>query len=125
MEAQDLTRRIIRSLHRREPLQAGLAAARRHVRLASRHVLPARGAESGPPKHGGILRVRGPFGIAWEADFPLYRTYAIDSSWNAAYVNDPTLAAMLKEQRRTKDLEGTPENHLRPPSRPPSSCPLP
>src|SRR5262247_1386177 len=27
--------------------------------------------------------VRGPFGIAWEPDFPLYRTYAADSSWNA------------------------------------------
>ena len=27
------------------------------------------------------------------------------SSWNAAHVNDPTLTAMLKEQRRTKDLE--------------------
>jgi peptide/nickel transport system substrate-binding protein len=49
--------------------------------------------------------VRGPFGIAWEPDFPLYRTYAADSSWNAGHVNDPTLTAMLKEQRRTKDLE--------------------
>jgi len=49
--------------------------------------------------------VRGPFGIAWEPDFPLYRTYATDSSWNAGHVNDPTLTAMLKEQRRTKDLE--------------------
>jgi len=49
--------------------------------------------------------VRGPFGIAWEPDFPLYRTYAADSSWNAAHVNDPTLTAMLKDQRRTKDLE--------------------
>src|SRR5436190_2069227 len=49
--------------------------------------------------------VRGPFGIAWEPDFPLYRTYAADSSWNAGHVNDPQLTAMLKEQRRTKDLE--------------------
>ena len=49
--------------------------------------------------------VRGPFGIAWEPDFPLYRTYAADSSWNAGHVNDPTLTAMLKEQRRTQDLE--------------------
>jgi peptide/nickel transport system substrate-binding protein len=49
--------------------------------------------------------VRGPFGIAWEPDAPLYRSYAADSSWNAAHVNDPTLTAMLKEQRRTKDLE--------------------
>jgi peptide/nickel transport system substrate-binding protein len=49
--------------------------------------------------------VRGPFGIAWEPDFPLYRTFAADSSWNAGHVNDPTITAMLKEQRCTKDLE--------------------
>jgi peptide/nickel transport system substrate-binding protein len=49
--------------------------------------------------------VRGPFGIAWEPDFPLYRTYAADSSWNAGHVNDAKITAMLKEQRRTKDLE--------------------
>jgi peptide/nickel transport system substrate-binding protein len=49
--------------------------------------------------------VRGPFGIAWEPDFPLYRTYAADSSWNMGHVNDAIITAMLKEQRRTKDLE--------------------
>jgi peptide/nickel transport system substrate-binding protein len=49
--------------------------------------------------------VRGPFGIAWEPDSPLYRAYASDSSWNIGHVNDATLTAMLKEQRRTKDLE--------------------
>ncbi len=49
--------------------------------------------------------VRSPFGIAWEPDGPLYRTYAADSSWNAAHLNDPTITAMLKEQRRTRDLE--------------------
>jgi peptide/nickel transport system substrate-binding protein len=49
--------------------------------------------------------VRGPFGIAWEPDSPLYRAYAADSSWNTGHVNDATLTAMLKEQRRTKDLE--------------------
>ncbi|HSF34287.1 MAG TPA: ABC transporter substrate-binding protein, partial [Candidatus Tectomicrobia bacterium] len=49
--------------------------------------------------------VRGPFGIAWEPDSPLYRAYAADSSWNTGHVNDPTITAMLKEQRRTKDLE--------------------
>jgi peptide/nickel transport system substrate-binding protein len=49
--------------------------------------------------------VRGPFGIAWEPDAPLYRAYAADSSWNTGHVNDPKLTAMLKEQRRTKDLE--------------------
>jgi peptide/nickel transport system substrate-binding protein len=49
--------------------------------------------------------VRGPFGLAWEPDAPLYRTYAADSSWNAAHLNDPTITAMLKKQRRTKNLE--------------------
>jgi peptide/nickel transport system substrate-binding protein len=49
--------------------------------------------------------VAGPFGIAWEPDSPLYRAYASDSSWNTGHVNDPTITAMLKEQRRTKDLE--------------------
>ncbi len=49
--------------------------------------------------------VRGPFGIAWEPDSPLYRAYASDSSWNIGHVNDPKITAMLKEQRRTKDLE--------------------
>jgi peptide/nickel transport system substrate-binding protein len=49
--------------------------------------------------------VRSPFGIAWAPDAPLYRTFAADSTWNAAHLNDPKLTAMLKEQRRTKDLE--------------------
>jgi ABC-type transport system substrate-binding protein len=49
--------------------------------------------------------VRNPFGIAWEPDAPLYRTFAADSSWNAGHLNDPKLTAMLKEQRQTKDLE--------------------
>jgi peptide/nickel transport system substrate-binding protein len=49
--------------------------------------------------------VRGPVGIAWEPDSPLYRAYASDSSWNTGRVNDAKITAMLKEQRRTKDLE--------------------
>jgi peptide/nickel transport system substrate-binding protein len=49
--------------------------------------------------------VRSPFGIAWEPDAPLYRTFAADSSWNAGHLNDPKLTDMLKEQRRTKDIE--------------------
>jgi ABC-type transport system substrate-binding protein len=48
---------------------------------------------------------RGPFGIAWEPDSPLYRAYASDSSWNIGHVNDATVTAILKKQRRTKDLE--------------------
>jgi peptide/nickel transport system substrate-binding protein len=49
--------------------------------------------------------VRGPYGIAWEPDSPLYRSHAADSSWNTGHLNDATITAMLKEQRRTKDLE--------------------
>jgi peptide/nickel transport system substrate-binding protein len=49
--------------------------------------------------------VRGPIGVAWEPDARLYRAYASDSSRNIGHVNDATLTAMLKEQRRTKDLE--------------------
>jgi peptide/nickel transport system substrate-binding protein len=49
--------------------------------------------------------VRGPVGIDWEPDSPLYRAYASDSSWNTGRVNDAKITAMLKEQRRTKDLE--------------------
>ena len=49
--------------------------------------------------------VRGPYGIAWEPDSPLYRSHASDSSWNTGHVNDATVTAMLKEQRRVKDLE--------------------
>ncbi len=49
--------------------------------------------------------VRGPFGIAWDPDLPPYRSYAADSSWNAAHAYDDKLTAMLKEQRRMKDLE--------------------
>jgi peptide/nickel transport system substrate-binding protein len=49
--------------------------------------------------------VRAPYGIAWEPDGVLYRAYAPDSANNLSHVNDPTLTAMLKEQRRTKDLE--------------------
>jgi peptide/nickel transport system substrate-binding protein len=49
--------------------------------------------------------VRGPIGVTWEPDGRLYRAYASDSSRNIGHVNDATLTAMLKEQRRTKDLE--------------------
>ena len=49
--------------------------------------------------------VRGPFGIGWEPDGPLYRMYAPDSSLNSGHVNDPKLTAMVKKQRHTKELE--------------------
>src|SRR5215467_10897561 len=48
--------------------------------------------------------VDGPIGVVWEPDGRLYRAYAADSSRNVGHVNDATLTAMLKEQRRTKDL---------------------
>jgi peptide/nickel transport system substrate-binding protein len=54
-------------------------------------------------KYEGL--VRAPYGIAWEPDGVLYRAYAPDSANNLSHVNDPTLTAMLKEQRRTRDLE--------------------
>jgi peptide/nickel transport system substrate-binding protein len=49
--------------------------------------------------------VDSPSGVAWEPDRRLYRAYASDSSRNMGHVSDATLTAMLKEQRRTKDLE--------------------
>jgi ABC-type transport system substrate-binding protein len=49
--------------------------------------------------------VRGPFAIGFDPDIPVYRPYAADSTFNTGHVNDPTLTAMVKEQRRTKDLE--------------------
>ena len=49
--------------------------------------------------------VRGPYGIAWEPDSPLYRSHASDSSWNTGHVNDATVTYVLREQRRVKDLE--------------------
>jgi peptide/nickel transport system substrate-binding protein len=54
-------------------------------------------------KFEGLART--PTGVTWEPDGRLYRAYASDSSRNVGHVNDPTLTAMLKEQRRTKDLE--------------------
>jgi peptide/nickel transport system substrate-binding protein len=49
--------------------------------------------------------VDSPSGVTWEPDGRLYRAYASDSSRNMGHVNDATLTAMLKEQRRTKDLQ--------------------
>jgi ABC-type transport system substrate-binding protein len=49
--------------------------------------------------------VDSPSGVTWEPDGRLYRAYAPDSPRNIGRVNDATLTAMLKEQRRTKDLD--------------------
>jgi peptide/nickel transport system substrate-binding protein len=40
----------------------------------------------------------------WEPDSVLYGSYAPDSLRNISHVNDPTLTAMLKAQRRMQDL---------------------
>ena len=40
----------------------------------------------------------------WEPDSILYGSYAPGLLRNIGHVNDPTLTAMLKEQRRTKDV---------------------
>ncbi len=47
----------------------------------------------------------GPLSITWEPDSVLYGMYAPDQPRNSGHVNDAKLTAMLKEQRRTKDLE--------------------
>ena len=47
----------------------------------------------------------GPISIAWEPDSVLYGMYEPGNLRNSSHVNDPKLLAMLKEQRRTKDLE--------------------
>ena len=47
----------------------------------------------------------GPISIAWEPDSVLYAMYVPDHSRNSSHVNDPKLLGMLKEQRRTKDVE--------------------
>jgi peptide/nickel transport system substrate-binding protein len=46
----------------------------------------------------------GAYPPGWEPDSILYGSYAPDSLRNTSHVNDPTLTAMLKAQRRTKDL---------------------
>ncbi len=42
---------------------------------------------------------------ARDPDGPLYSRYIPDHLLNRGYVNDPKITAMLKEQRRTRDLE--------------------
>ena len=54
-------------------------------------------------KFEGLTRT--PIGTTWEPDGRLYRAYASDSSRNVGHVDDAKLTAMLKEQRRTKDME--------------------
>ena len=47
----------------------------------------------------------GPLSNTWDPDTVLYGMYAPDQPRNSGHVKDPTLTAMLKAERRTKDLE--------------------
>ncbi len=47
----------------------------------------------------------GPFAVAWDPDDALYGPYVPDQPRNRGHVNDAKLTAMIKEQRRLKDLE--------------------
>jgi peptide/nickel transport system substrate-binding protein len=47
----------------------------------------------------------GPITIAWEPDSSPYGMYIPDQSRNSGHVDDPKVTAMLKEQRRTRNLE--------------------
>ena len=51
----------------------------------------------------------GPISIAWEPDSVLYGLYAPDQPRNSGHVNDPKITALLKEQRRTKDVNARKE----------------
>jgi peptide/nickel transport system substrate-binding protein len=47
----------------------------------------------------------GPISIAWEPDSSPYGMYVPDQSRNSGHVDDPKITALLKEQRRSRDLE--------------------
>jgi peptide/nickel transport system substrate-binding protein len=47
----------------------------------------------------------GPITITWEPDSSPYGMYIPEQSRNSGHVDDTKITAMLKEQRRTKDLE--------------------
>ena len=59
-------------------------------------------ATTGSGKFEGVAM--GPYPPGWEPDSILYGSYAPESLRNTSHVNDPTLTAMLKAQRQTKDL---------------------
>jgi len=59
-------------------------------------------ATTGSGKFEGLAM--GPSGPGWEPDSILYGAYAPDSLRNTSHINDPTLTAMLKAQRRTQDV---------------------
>jgi peptide/nickel transport system substrate-binding protein len=60
-------------------------------------------ATTGQGKFEGMAM--GPYGVGLEPDSALYGPYTPDKPRNRGHVNDPKLAAMVKEQRQTKDRE--------------------
>jgi peptide/nickel transport system substrate-binding protein len=60
-------------------------------------------ATTGQGKFEGLAM--GPYALGWEADSSLYGQYMPDQLRNRGHVNDPKLAAMVKEQRQIKDRE--------------------
>jgi peptide/nickel transport system substrate-binding protein len=58
-------------------------------------------ATTGQGKFEGLAM--GPYGVGWEPDSALYGPYTPDKPRNRGHVNDPKLAAMVKEQRQIKD----------------------
>jgi peptide/nickel transport system substrate-binding protein len=60
-------------------------------------------ATTGQGKYEGMSM--GPYALGWDPDSSLYGQYMPDQPRNRGHVNDAKLAAMLKEQRRIKDLE--------------------
>jgi peptide/nickel transport system substrate-binding protein len=64
-------------------------------------------ATTGQGKFEGLAM--GPYALGWEPDSSLYGPYMPDQLRNRGHVNDPKLAAMVKEQRRLKDPEARKE----------------
>jgi peptide/nickel transport system substrate-binding protein len=60
-------------------------------------------ATTGQGKYEGMSM--GPYALGWDPDSSLYGQYMPDQPRNRGHVNDAKLAAMLKEERRIKDLE--------------------
>ncbi len=60
-------------------------------------------ATTGQGKFEGLAM--GPYALGWEPDSALYGPYTPDQPRNRGHVNDPKVAAMVKEQRRLKDPE--------------------
>jgi peptide/nickel transport system substrate-binding protein len=58
-------------------------------------------ATTGQGKFEGMAM--GPYAVGWEPDSSLYGPYTPDQPRNRGHVNDPKLAALVKEQRRLKD----------------------